>query len=95
MNFLIHSYEDNDTGDEFDLRDSAFLYWAWAASVVGPVVYILAVVHAVLWGLPSAIVGSLVCICSMYIVICKSYVLMTIIMFIADSHSWYCIHSRH
>ena len=39
-----------------------WLYWAWAASVVGPVVYILAVVHAVLWGLPSAIVGSLVCI---------------------------------
>ena len=72
MNFLIHSYEDNDTDDEFDLRDSAFLYWAWAASVVGPVVYILAVVHAVLWGLPSAIAGSLVytCICSYMQIIC-------------------------
>ena len=41
-------------------EDSPALYWAWAASVVGPVVYILAVVHAVLWGLPSAIIGSLV-----------------------------------
>ena len=61
-----HRYEDNLAADEFDLGDSAFLYWAWVASVVGPVVYILAVVHAVLWGLPSAIVGSLVytCICS-------------------------------
>ena len=53
-------YEDRDTSNEFDLGDSAFLYWAWVASVAGPVVYILAVVHAVLWGLPSAIVGSLV-----------------------------------
>ena len=53
-------YENDDTTDEFDLGDSAFLYWAWVASVVGPVVYILAVVHAVLWGLPSLIVGSLV-----------------------------------
>ena len=35
-------------------------YWAWAASVAGLVVHILAVVHAVLWGLPSLIVGSLV-----------------------------------
>ena len=35
-------------------------YWAWAASVAGLVLHILAVVHAVLWGLPSLIVGSLV-----------------------------------
>ena len=35
-------------------------YWAWAASVAGLVVHILAVVHMVLWGLPSLIVGSLV-----------------------------------
>ena len=62
-NSLIYSFEDSDTDREFDLGDSAFLYWAWVASVVGPVVYILAVVHAVLWGLPSAIVGSLVCAC--------------------------------
>ena len=36
-------------------------YWAWAASVAGLVLHILAVVHAVLWGLPSLFVGSLVC----------------------------------
>jgi len=41
-----------DSGEDF--------YWAWAASVSGLVLHILAVVHAVLWGLPSLIVGSLV-----------------------------------
>ena len=41
-------------------EDSPALYWAWSTSVVAPVVYILAVVHAVLWRLPSAIIGSLV-----------------------------------
>ena len=43
-------------------ENSPVFYWAWAASVVGPVVYVLAVVHAVLWKLPSAVVGSLVSI---------------------------------
>ena len=28
-------YRNDDTTDEFDVGDSAFLYWAWAASVVG------------------------------------------------------------
>ena len=35
-------------------------YAFWAGSVIGPVVCILAVVHALLRGLPSAIVGSIV-----------------------------------
>ena len=84
-----HRHENDDTTDEFDLGDSAFLYWAWAASVVGPVVYILAVVHAVLWGLPSAIVGSLVCMCIYNIInnVC--------IKIFADGHSWNGVHHWH
>ena len=35
-------------------------YAFWAGSVIGPIVCILAVVHALLWGFPSAIVGSIV-----------------------------------
>ena len=36
------------------------LYWAWAASIVGPVTYILAVIHAVIWKRASAVLGSVV-----------------------------------
>ena len=36
------------------------LYPFWAGCVAGPVVYILALIHALLWGFPSAIVGSVV-----------------------------------
>jgi len=53
---LLHSLE-------ITVGESGDYYWAWAASVSGLVLHILAVVHAVLWGLPSAIVGSLVCMC--------------------------------
>ena len=28
-------YRNDDTTDEFDVGDSAFLYWAWVASVAG------------------------------------------------------------
>ena len=46
---------------DLSVEDSdEYYYWAWAASVSGLVLHILAVVHAVLWGLPSLIVGSLV-----------------------------------
>ena len=40
--------------------DHNSLYPYWAGSVLGPIVYILAVVHALLWGFPSAILGSIV-----------------------------------
>lgn len=36
------------------------LYPYWAGCVIGPVVFLLALLHALLWGFPSAIVGSLV-----------------------------------
>ena len=42
------------------IDNGPWLFWGWAASVAGPLVYILAVVHAVLWRLPNAIIGSLV-----------------------------------
>ena len=35
-------------------------YPFWAATAVGPVVYILAVIHALLWRQLSGIVGSIV-----------------------------------
>ena len=38
----------------------SFNYPYWAGSVLGPIVYILAVAHALLWGFPSSIVGSIV-----------------------------------
>ena len=36
------------------------LYWAWIASIVGPVTYILALIHAVMWKRASAAIGSAV-----------------------------------
>ena len=51
---LLHSLE-------ITVGESGDYYWAWTASVAGLVLHILAVVHTVLWGLPSLIVGSLVC----------------------------------
>ena len=36
------------------------LYAYWAGSVIGPFVYILAIAHLLLWGLPSSVVGSIV-----------------------------------
>ena len=40
--------------------DEADFYAYWAGSVVGPFLHILAVVHALLWGFPGSIVGSIV-----------------------------------
>ena len=42
------------TGD-----DSSF-YPFWVTSVLGPILFIAAVAHAVLWGFPGSIVGSIV-----------------------------------
>ena len=48
-----------DLDPDYEVDDS-FNYAFWAGSVIGPVVCILAVVHALLWGFPCAIVGSIV-----------------------------------
>ena len=45
--------------DREDLGEN-YLFLYWAGSVLGPIVYILTVVHALLWGYPSAVVGSIV-----------------------------------
>ena len=45
---------------DFNLAKEVSLYSYWVASVVGPVVYILAVIHALLWKQLSGIVGSIV-----------------------------------
>jgi len=37
------------------------LYWGWTLSIGGPVVYLLAVAHAVMWTRISSILGSVVC----------------------------------
>jgi len=44
----------------YNLGDDYTNYPYWAASVVGPVVYILAVIHALLWKQLSGVVGSIV-----------------------------------
>lgn len=44
---------------DYKLSDST-LYAYWAGCVIGPFVCILAVAHALLWGFPSAVVGSVV-----------------------------------
>lgn len=40
--------------------DDATTYPFWVASVVGPVIYILAGIHALLWKQLSGVVGSIV-----------------------------------
>lgn len=44
---------------DYKLSDSK-LYAHWAGCVLGPIVCILAMAHCLLWGFPSAIVGSIV-----------------------------------
>ena len=44
----------------FDLAFSPYLYWGWTVSIGGPVVYLLAVAHAVMWTRISSILGSVV-----------------------------------
>ena len=36
------------------------LYPFWAGSFVGPFLHILAVIHALLWGFPGSILGTIV-----------------------------------
>ena len=48
-----------DLDPDYEVDDNAN-YAFWAGSVIGPIVCILAVAHALLWGYPSAIVGSIV-----------------------------------
>ena len=38
------------------------LYPYWAGSFVGPFLHILAVIHALLWGFPGSILGTIVSI---------------------------------
>ena len=44
----------------FDLGYAPYLYWGWVVSIGGPVVYLLAVAHAVMWTRISSILGSVV-----------------------------------
>ena len=71
---ILHREKEED--DSFDPGDEPSLYAHWAASVIGPVVHILAVVHALLipdfvrritglansclHAIPGSIVGSIV-----------------------------------
>ena len=43
-----------------DAGEGPEFYALWAGSVIGPFVHILALVHVLLWGLPSSVVGSIV-----------------------------------
>lgn len=56
--FLFYRLLDNPYSN-YKLNDSK-LYAHWAGCVLGPIVCILAMVHCLLWGFPSAIVGSIV-----------------------------------
>ena len=47
-------------GDHYDPSDDTSLYYAWSASVLGPVLFLAATLHAVLWRWPSSAVGSIV-----------------------------------
>ena len=73
-NTILHRQKEDDSS--FDPGDEPNLYAFWAASVIGPVVHILAVVHALLipdfirritgstnsclHAIPGSIVGSIV-----------------------------------
>ena len=82
MNFQVYTLSlffrltDNPYYD-YKIGDST-LYAYWAGSVIGPFVCILAVAHALLWGFPSAIVGSIVsytivtCIVNIYYILVVS-----------------------
>ena len=43
-----------------DPEDDPRLFPYWAASVVGPVLFLLAILHALLWKWPNAATGSVV-----------------------------------
>ena len=56
----LHVYSNREANPSFDPGDEPNLYACWAASVIGPVVHVLAVIYALLWGYPSSVVGSIV-----------------------------------
>lgn len=60
-------YDDPEDDPEYDPSNDTLLYFAWAASVVGPVLFLLAALHAVLWRWPSSTFGSVVCVKSTHI----------------------------
>ena len=49
-----------DEYSKYDPADYPFLIAFWAASVVGPVLFLLAILHAALWKWPSTATGSVV-----------------------------------
>ena len=44
------------------------LYWAWAASIIGPITYVMALLHAVMWRRASAVIGSAVSTCKLHFI---------------------------
>jgi hypothetical protein len=74
--FVAGFGKQNKDDPTFDLKNNS-LYPYWAAAVLGPIVYILAVVHALLWGFPSAIVGSVTAVLSMMYITALSAVFVT------------------
>ena len=42
------------------ITDYPELYWAWTGCIVGPVAYLLALIHAFMWRKASSAVGSVV-----------------------------------
>jgi hypothetical protein len=74
--FVAGFGKQNKDDPTFDLKNNT-LYPYWAAAVLGPIVYILAVVHALLWGFPSAIVGSVTAVLSMMYITALSAVFVS------------------
>ena len=58
-----HVFRTKDVVPDYE-PDQNYLYPYWAGVTFGPIVYILAIVHALLWGFPSSIVGSIVSFCT-------------------------------
>ena len=53
-------FRSKDINPDYDPAKDVSTYSYWVASVVGPVVYIVAVIHALLWKQLSGVVGSIV-----------------------------------
>ena len=59
INSLSHCRE-KEIDSSYNPGEEPDLYAFWAVSVIGPIVYIVAVLHAVLWSYPGSICGSIV-----------------------------------
>jgi uncharacterized membrane protein len=59
------------------ITDHPELYWAWAACIVGPVAYVLALIHAVMWKRASAAIGSVTALLGMVYTATLGYALIT------------------